>query len=107
MLPGQYARIRLQIGKQDNAILIPQSAVGYDQLGTYALIVDENNTVERRKVKTGVQQGYSQVIDEGLAGDEWVITIGLLKAAPGKQVAPERAQAQKSAGEKPVQGACK
>ncbi len=107
MLPGQFAKIRLQIGKQDNAILIPQSAVGYDQLGTYALIVDENNTVERRKVKTGVQQGSSQVIDEGLAGDEWVITIGLLKAAPGKQVTPERAQAHKSAGEKPVQGACK
>lgn len=106
MLPGQFARVRLPVGKKSRAILIPQSAVGYDQLGAYVLIVNENNTVERRNVKTGPQKNYSSVIEEGLAGDEWVVTIGLLKAVPGKPVTPERAQAQ-GAAEKPVQGAGK
>jgi multidrug efflux pump subunit AcrA (membrane-fusion protein) len=77
--------------------------VGYDQLGHYVLIVNENNTVERRNVKTGAQKDLSYVIEEGLNGDEWVVTIGLLKAIPGKPVTPERAQSQ-GAAEKPVRG---
>jgi RND family efflux transporter MFP subunit len=106
MLPGQFARVRLPVGKKTGAILIPQSAVGYDQLGNYALIVNENNTVERRNIKTGAQKNHSYVVEEGLTGDEWVVTNGVLKAFPGRQVTPERAQPQ-GAAEKPVQGAGK
>ncbi|MGO9313524.1 MAG: efflux RND transporter periplasmic adaptor subunit [Syntrophobacteraceae bacterium] len=106
MLPGQFAKVRMPIGKKDHAILVPQAAVSYDQLGTYVLIVNENNTVERRNVKTGPQKDHSYVIEEGLTGDEWVVTNGVLKAIPGRQVSPERAQGQGSA-EKPVQGAGK
>ena len=106
MLPGQFARVRLPIGKKESAILVPQAAVSYDQLGNYVLIVNENNTVERRNVKTGAQKDHSYVIEEGLTGDEWVVTNGVLKAVPGKQVTPERAQGQ-GAAEKPVQGAGK
>jgi RND family efflux transporter MFP subunit len=103
MLPGQFVRVRLQIAKKTCAILIPRSAVGFDQLGTYALIVNENNTVERRKIKTGSQKDTLQAIEEGLTGDEWVITVGLLKATPGKPVTAERVQIQ-TAAEKPVRG---
>ena len=106
MLPGQFARVRMPVGRKKPAILIPQSAVNYDQLGNYVLIVNENNTVERRDVKTGAQQNHSYAIDEGLTGDEWVVTNGVLKAFPGRQVTPDRAQAQRAV-EKPDQGACK
>jgi len=106
MLPGQFAKVRMPIGKKNHAILVPQAAVSYDQLGTYVLIANENNTVERRNVKTGPQKDHSYVIEEGLTGDEWVVTNGVLKAIPGRQVSPERAQGQGSA-EKPVQGAGK
>ncbi len=106
MRPGEYARVRLPVGKERSAILVPETAVGYDQLGNYVLIVNGENTVERRNVKTGFQQEHMYVIEEGLNGDEWVVTIGLLKAVPGKQVTPERAQPQ-GAAEAPVQGAGK
>ncbi len=106
MVPGQFARVRLPIGKKNGAILVPQAAVSYDQLGNYLLIVNEKNTVERRNVKTGPQKDHSYVIEEGLTGDEWIVTNGVLKAIPGRQVSPERAQGQGSA-EKPVQGAGK
>ena len=106
MLPGEFARVRLPAGKKDSAILIPQTAVSYDQLGNYVLIVNENNTVERRNVKTGAQKNHLYVIEEGLTGDEWVVTNGVLKAIPGKQVTPERDQL-KGAAEKPAQEAGK
>ncbi|HYA41654.1 MAG TPA: efflux RND transporter periplasmic adaptor subunit [Syntrophobacteraceae bacterium] len=106
ILPGQFARIRLPLGEKRPAILIPQAAVQYDQLGTYVVIVNENNTVERRNVKTGAQRDYSYIIEEGLKGGEWVVTSGVLKAVPGKPVAPERSRPQ-GAAQKPDQETAK
>jgi RND family efflux transporter MFP subunit len=103
MLPGQYARVRLPVGKEKAAILVPQSAVGFDQLGTFVLIVTANNTVERRNIKTGIRKDHSYVIEDGLTGDEWVVINGLFKAVPGRQVTPEHGQSQVAA-EKPAQG---
>jgi len=95
ILPGQFARVRLPLGKKRPAILVPQAAVQFDQLGSFVLLVNENNTVERRNVKTGAQRDFSSVIEDGLKGDEWVITIGVLKATPGRQVTPEKSQPEK------------
>lgn len=102
MLPGQFAKVRFPFGNAKPSILVPQTALGYDQLGTYVMIVNDNNTVERRNVTIGVQKGYAQVIDTGLNGDEWIISKGVLKATPGRQVTPERIEAQASQ-DKPVQ----
>ena len=90
MLPGQYARVRVRVGKATSAILIPKVAIGFDQGGDYVLVVNERNMVERRNVKTGASHGGLYVIGSGLNGDEWVIVKGLLRAIPGRQVTPER-----------------
>ncbi len=90
MLPGQYARVRVPVGKAKSAILIPKVAIGFDQSGDYVLVVNERNMVERRNVKTGASHGGLYVIGSGLNGDEWVIVKGLLRASPGRQVTPER-----------------
>lgn len=106
MFPGQFAKIRLPISVKRPAILIPLSAVSYDQQGNYVMVVDQDNTVQRRNIKTGTIKGYSYTIEGGLTGDEWVVTNGLLKAVPGKQVTPERSDLQ-SAADKTAQGAGK
>jgi RND family efflux transporter MFP subunit len=90
MLPGQYARVRVRVGKATSAILIPKVAIGFDQGGDYVLVVNERNMVERRNVKTGASHGGLYVIGSGLNGDEWVIVKGLLRASPGRQVTSER-----------------
>ncbi len=69
---------------------MPEVAIGNDQQGSYVFIVNEKNVVERRSVKTGPVVDGLRVIEEGLKGKEWVIVKGLLKAAPGRQVTPER-----------------
>jgi hypothetical protein len=65
-------------------------AVANDQQGSYVLIVDEKNVVERRGVTTGVSVDDRRVIEGGLQGTEWIVVNGLLRAAPGRQVTPER-----------------
>ncbi len=98
MLPGMFARVRAPIvGPAKEVLTVPEVAIGFDQLGTYVLVVDDKNIVQRRAIKTGVQTDGRRVIEEGLQGDEWVIIDGLLRAIPGRPVSPEKAAPPKAA----------
>jgi len=90
MLPGLYARVRVPV-KEGPSLLIPQEAIGYDQSGTYVLVVDEKNTVRRAGIRTGTLVDHLRVVEEGLKGQEWVVVKGVQKAVPGKPVTPEKA----------------
>lgn len=97
ILPGLYARVRVQkLDSERIAVLVPQTALGYDQLGTYVLVVNDQDLVERRGVKTGDQVGDLSVIEEGLQGDEWIVVSGLLRAIPGAKVTPLRKPAEEA-----------
>ncbi len=89
ILPGLYTRVRVPL-EQRSAMLVPEVAVGHDQQGDYLLVLNDKNVVERRGVTTGPSVESRRVIATGLSGGEWVIVNGLLKAAPGRQVTPER-----------------
>ena len=89
ILPGLYARVRVPL-EQKAAFLVPEVAIGHDQQGSYVFVVNEKDVVERRSVKTGPAVDSLRAIDEGLEGTERVIVNGLLRAAPGRQVAPEQ-----------------
>jgi RND family efflux transporter MFP subunit len=101
MLPGLYARVRVPI-KEGPALLVPQEAVGDDQRGTYVLVVDEKNGVQRSGVRTGVLVDHLRVIEEGLKGKEWVVVKGIQKAIPGRSVTPERVNLQAPASPQPT-----
>ena len=89
ILPGLYARVRVPLEPRA-AFQVPEVAVGHDQQGSYVLVVNEKNVVERRGVTTGPAVDSFRAIDDGLEGEEWVVVNGLPKAAPGRQVTPER-----------------
>lgn len=103
ILPGMFAKVRATSEEKKEALLVPEVAIGYDQMGSYVRIVNEKNLVERRGVKLGVLEGKDRVVTEGLKGDEQVVVSGLLRAIPGRQVTPEKAGAQPpgTAGAKP------
>lgn len=91
ILPGLFARVRFLVANSEKmALLVPETAIGYDQLGSYLLVADGNNVVERRSVKLGMQADNGRVIEEGLNDQDWVIVTGLLHAIPGNKVNPIR-----------------
>jgi RND family efflux transporter MFP subunit len=97
VLPGLYARVRMPVEKKP-AFLLPEESIGFDQQGTYVLIVNGKNLVERRNIKTGRLVDNLRAVEEGLTGEERVIAKGLQRVAPGRQVTPEQA------GVMPAQG---
>jgi RND family efflux transporter MFP subunit len=95
ILPGLFARVRVKkIDSERMAVLVPETALGYDQQGSYVLVVNDENSVERREVKTGPQESGRRVVEEGLQGQEWVVVTGLLRAIPGAKVTPVRKTAE-------------
>jgi RND family efflux transporter MFP subunit len=89
LLPGYYVRVRVPFGQQQNALLVPDVALGSDQAGRYVLVVNGENVVEQRKVQTGPVEGNLRVIESGLKSDDRVVTAGLLRAIPGQKVDPQ------------------
>jgi RND family efflux transporter MFP subunit len=89
LLPGYYVRVRVPFDQQQNALLVPDVALGSDQSGRYVLVVNGDNVVEQRKVRTGPAQGDLRVIESGLKADDRVVIAGLLRAIPGQKVDPQ------------------
>ncbi len=93
LLPGYFVRVRMPLGEQAGALLVPTVALGADQSGRYVLVVNKDNVVEQRTVEIGQREGALQVIEKGLAADDRVIVSGLLRAVPGQKVDPQTAPA--------------
>jgi RND family efflux transporter MFP subunit len=104
LMPGLFARVRIPLAAKRASILVPQVALGFDQQGPYVLLVNDKNVVERRPVKTGGPVDHLRVVEEGLTGDEWVITTNLIRAIPGRPVKPERQEPKASGSATPAPG---
>jgi RND family efflux transporter MFP subunit len=89
LLPGFFVRVRVPFDQQQNALLVPDVALGSDQAGRYVLVVNGDNVVEQRKVQTGPLEGELRVIETGLKPDDRIVIAGLLRAIPGQKVDPQ------------------
>ena len=89
LLPGLFARIRVPVDTRPDMRLVTERAVAQDQGGTYLLVVNSENRVERRSVTTGQRIDGLTVVEEGLRTDDRVVVEGVQRARPGRMVAPE------------------
>jgi membrane fusion protein (multidrug efflux system) len=88
LLPGMYVRAKLEQAVNEAAIVVPQQAVMRDLNGSSVLVVDADNKVAARPVKTGAAQGDSWIVTDGLKAGDRVIVEGLQKTKPGAPVKP-------------------
>ena len=81
LVPGQYVPVRVILGEQPDALLVPQAALMQTQAGDQVLVVDQDGKVASRAVEVGsAYQG------------QWVITNGLrLRRAGDRRGAGEGA----------------
>jgi len=89
LLPGLFARVRLPLGTRPDVPLVSERAIGNDQRGIYLMVVNAENVVERRSVKTGQRIDGLIVIEDGLQKDDRVVVKGVQRARPGRKVDPE------------------
>lgn len=89
LLPGMFARGRLEQAFNDDAITAPMRAVTRGEGGAATvLVVDAENKVSVRRLKLGDAVGDRWLVTEGLKSGERIVVDGLQKARPGAVVKP-------------------
>jgi membrane fusion protein (multidrug efflux system) len=87
--PGQFSRVRAQMGIKKGALAIPQRAVAEVQGKYLVAVVSPENKVAIRPVKVGAWFGQLWVIEEGLKAGEKVVAEGTQKVRDGMAVSPK------------------
>ncbi len=110
LLPGTYVRTKIEQAIDEQALVVPQQAVMRDLNGSSVFVVDADNKVTPRPVKTGSAQGNNWQILDGLKDGDRVIVEGLQKVKPGATVKPVQwnpagAAPQNQSGQPAQQGA--
>ncbi len=89
LLPGQFVKVLVERDEPSTELLVPQASIQQDQAGKYALVVNDQNRVDTRRVVVGEQYGGADwIIKEGLEVGELVIYEGSQKVRPGVEVKP-------------------
>ncbi|HSO83515.1 efflux RND transporter periplasmic adaptor subunit [Thiocapsa sp.] len=87
LLPGMFVRAQVEEGVREDAILVPQQGVQHDRRGNpIALVVNDEGTVEERKIEAERTIGDHWLVEAGLQAGDRVIVEGSQKARPGTQV---------------------
>jgi RND family efflux transporter MFP subunit len=90
VVPGQPARVRLQTGKPYRGLLVPQGALVNTKKGSFLLVLNDQNVVERRPVELGPTRDGLRVVKGGLGADDWVVLGNPPGAQPGMTISPRK-----------------
>jgi multidrug efflux system membrane fusion protein len=89
LIPGMFVSVRMGNGAIDDALLVPESAIGNDQSKRFVFVVGDNNKAEYRAVALGPQVDGNRVVLTGLKAGDRVILDHLQRLAPGAPVIPQ------------------
>ena len=73
LILGVEAKVVISTAKEENAVLVPVSAVNVDMEGEFVYVV-ENNVLTKKRVVTGISSDLYIQVTEGLSDGEQVVT---------------------------------
>lgn len=101
--PGMFARVIVPGSPEYEALLVPDSAVGTEQIRKFVYVVDAENTVRQKYIELGSLQGSMRVVRNGLDASDRIIVNGLMRARAGAKVTPMTEEQMKAAQEQQQQ----
>lgn len=105
--PGQFVPVQLELFIQQDAMLIPATAIQTGQEGTFVFVVDEKNKAQLQPVTVGRSFGELSVITKGLAVGTKVVVDGQSRLTVGATVDVKVPGAAGGGGAARPQGAAK
>jgi len=94
LTPGMFGRIRIAASAPAEALLVPDTAIGTEQVRKFVYSVSDSNVATPKYVTLGPLVDGLRVITAGLTADDVVIVNGLMRIRPGAKVAPQQAAAE-------------
>ena len=84
--PGQFVNARLLLAVRKDGLVVPSSVVQRGPQGAFAFVINADETVEIRPVKTGPSEHGEVLIEDGLQLGERVVVDGQYKLQPGSHI---------------------
>jgi RND family efflux transporter MFP subunit len=98
LTPGMFGRVRVPGSPSYDALLLPDAAIGTEQIKKYVLVVDGDNKAVMKYVTLGqLTDDNLRVIKDGIDANDRVVVNGLMRARPGQKVNPQEKGASPSA----------
>lgn len=91
LVPGSFAKVRIILGQNEDAIMIPTQAIIPVARGK-EIVVLQGNGVEFRSITTGIRDSARVQVLEGLAKGDTIITTGLMFMRKDSKVKVTRIQ---------------
>jgi len=95
LLPGLFIKVRLQVARSEQAMVLPQQAVTRGTSEDTVMVVDAEGQVSKRPVQLGGQlsdasnpAGPQWIVSNGLKAGEQVVVDGFQKIRPKAPVKP-------------------
>ena len=86
--PGMFARIRVAMAPPAEALLVPDAAIGTEQVQKFVFVLNNENVATPKYVELGNSVAGLRVVKTGIGPDDRVIINGLMRVRPGVKVAP-------------------
>jgi RND family efflux transporter MFP subunit len=87
--PGMFARVQVPGSPPYEALLVPDVAIGSEQVRKFVYVVDAENVARQKYVTLGPVVDGLRVIKTGLLPTDRVVVNGMAKVRPGQKVNPQ------------------
>lgn len=84
--PGQYLNVKLVLGTDSHAIVVPSTAVQAGQQGKFVYVVQQDGTAVATPVKSSRNYQQVAVIDSGVSAGQSVVVDGQARVVPNSKV---------------------
>jgi RND family efflux transporter MFP subunit len=89
ILPGTFVYVNIFINDKYKFLMIPPHIIFHDQLGKYIYVLQKDNTIKKRYIKTGYSTKYYINVKDGLKDGEKVVVSALMKLKNNIKVNPK------------------
>ncbi len=88
-IPGMFARAEVPSSAPYEALLVPDSAIGTEQVRKFVYVIGADNVAKQVYITPGQVVDGLRVIKDGLAAEDRVVVNGLMRVRPGLKVNPQ------------------
>ena len=86
LFPNQFVNAQLLVKTLHNVITVPTAAIQRGAPGTYVYVINADNTVSVRPIKTGPTDGPTAAVESGLSVGDRVVVDGTDRLRDGARV---------------------
>ena len=84
--PGQFTNVRVLVNTLTQVVVVPTPAVQRGPSGTFAYVIQPDDTVVQRPITVGLQNETLAVVKTGISRSERVVTTGFARLKDGSRV---------------------